>query len=104
MIGKGQNYMSLVCLSAKDNQKLSKLFSKGSKVFKFIGMNIKEKVRMKIRQISIDLSSNQHFQELAVYLFWFIQTKLIILKDLMPKSIIYKKAILITITLLWELL
>ena len=32
-------------------------------------MNIKEKVRMKIQQISIDISSNQHFQELTVYLF-----------------------------------
>ena len=40
-------YISVVTLSAKDNQKL------------FIGTNIKQKVRIKIRQMNIDIFSNQ---------------------------------------------
>ena len=42
-------YISVVTLSAKDNQKV------------FIGTNIKQKVRIKIRQMNIDIFSNQIF-------------------------------------------
>ena len=43
-------YVPVVTLSARDNQKLSKLFSKGSDLSKdpFTGMNIKQKVIVKI--------------------------------------------------------
>ena len=37
-----------------------------------IGMNIKQKVRTKIRQMSIDIFFNQALQELTDCLFWFV--------------------------------
>ena len=48
----------------------------------FIGMNIKQKVRIIIREISIDIFTNQTLQDLADYLLWFIQNMM-----KMPKSI-----------------
>ena len=47
----------VVALSAKDNQKLSKLFSKTFE--RSIGINMKQKVRIKIQKTSIDISFNQ---------------------------------------------
>ena len=46
-----------------------------------IGMNIKQKSEKKIQQMSIDIFLNQNFCELTDCLFWFIQTKMIVLKD-----------------------
>ena len=55
-------YISIVILSAKDNQKLSKRLSKGLKDL-CIGMNIKQKVRMKTSwQTSIDISPIKRFK------------------------------------------
>ena len=51
-------HVPVVTLSAKDNQKLSKLLSKGFDR-RFTGMNIKQKLRIKIQQMSIDISTNQ---------------------------------------------
>ena len=51
-------YVSLITLSAKDNWKLSKRLSKGLKD-QCIGMNIKQKLRIKIQHSSIDIFSNQ---------------------------------------------
>ena len=51
-------YVPVVTLSARDNQKLSKRLSKDLKD-QFIGMNIKQKVKIKIRQMNIDIFSNQ---------------------------------------------
>ena len=56
-----------------------------------IGMNIKQKVRLKIRQVSIDIFSNQSLLELLDCLFWFIWIKAMMLKDIVSKSIIYQK-------------
>ena len=51
-------YVPVVILSEKDNQKLSKLLGKDLKD-QFIGMNIKQKVRLKIQQMNIDIFWNQ---------------------------------------------
>ena len=52
-------YVPVVTVSAKDNQKLSKLFLAKDLKDQFIGMNIKQKMSIKIRQTSIDVLSNQ---------------------------------------------
>ena len=57
----------------------------------FIGMNIKQKVRINIRQMNIDIFSNQTLLE-------FIQIKISILKDLKLEDITYQKELLIIIT------
>ena len=65
-----------------------------------IGMNIKQKVRKKIRQMNIDMDTlsnidtflNQILLELIHYLFYFIQTKMAMLKALKLEDIIYQKA------------
>ena len=51
-------YVPVVTLSAKDNQKLSNLLAKDLRN-QFIGLNIKQKVRIKIRQMNIDIFLNQ---------------------------------------------
>ena len=51
-------YVSLITLSAKDNGKLSKRLSKELKD-QCIGMNIKQKLRIKIQHNSTDIFSNQ---------------------------------------------
>ena len=48
-------YVPVATLSTKDNQKLSKLLSKGLKD-QFIGMSVKQKVRIKIQQITTNIS------------------------------------------------
>ena len=57
----------------------------------FIGMNIKQKVRIKIQQMNLNIFSNQILLESIDYLFQFIQIKATMLKDLMRKNIIYQK-------------
>ena len=57
----------------------------------FIGMSIKQKVRINIRQMNIDIFSNQTLLE-------FIQIKISILKDLKLEDITYQKELLIIIT------
>ena len=64
----------------------------------FTGMDIKQKVRIKIRQMNIDIFSNQILLESIYYLFLFIQIKMSILKYLKLKDIIYHKELLIIIT------
>ena len=51
-------YIPIVTLLAEVNQKLSKFLPKYLKS-RCIGMNIKQKARIKIPQTSIDISSNQ---------------------------------------------
>ena len=58
-------YVPAVTLSARVNQKLSKLLSKG---FERSGMCIKQKVRIKIQQMNIDINSNQILLESIDYL------------------------------------
>ena len=51
-------YAPAVTLSTKDNQNLSNFLANNLKV-QCIGMNIKQKMMIKIRQTSIDIFSNQ---------------------------------------------
>ena len=58
----------------------------------FIGMNIKQKARIKTREMNIDIFSNQILLESIDCLFLFIQIMVPMLKDLMLENIIYQKA------------
>ena len=53
-------------------------------------MKIKQKVKRKIQQMSIDIFSNEFFLEIVDCLFQFIQMKMFILTDLKLKGIIYE--------------
>ena len=76
-------YIHVVTLSVKDNQKLSKLLSKGLEGSGYWN-EYKAKSRIKIQEMSTDILLNQTLSE-----FWFIQTKMVVLKDLIAKCIIY---------------
>ena len=68
---------AVICFSSnfiRKRQSLSNLFSK---------------VRIKVQQMNIDIFSNQILLELIDYLLSFIQIKMLMLKYLMLKSIIY---------------
>ena len=57
-LSKTQSYVSVITLSARDNQKLSELFSKGFE--KSVYWNeYKTKVKIKTRQMIIDIFLNQ---------------------------------------------
>ena len=47
-------YIPVVILSGKDNQKLLNLLAKDQK-YQFLGMNVKQKMRIKIEQTSTDV-------------------------------------------------
>ena len=51
--------MFLLSLYKTDNQKLSKFYSKDFK-HECIGINVKQKTSEKVRQINIDISTNQN--------------------------------------------
>ena len=53
-------YVPVVTLSARDNQKFLKRLSKGLKD-QFIGMDIKQKERIKIQQMNIDTFNRVKF-------------------------------------------
>ena len=57
----------------------------------FIRANTKQKLRIKIQQINVDIFSNQVLLKLIDYFFYFIQIKMTVLKDLELKDIIYQK-------------
>ena len=65
-----ENYQNLVVKDLKDQ---------------FIGMNIKQKMRIKMRQTNVDIFPNQILLELIDYLLQFIQINMAILKDLFTK-------------------
>ena len=56
-------------------------------------MNIKQKVKIKIQQMSKDILLNQTLLKLRDTLFGFIQIRVVMLKDLMVKSIYYQKTL-----------
>ena len=69
LLSKTQNYMPLYLLyQQKAIQNYQNFLAKELKD-QCIGMSMKQKVRIKIRQMSIDVLSNQ----ILVYLFWFVQ-------------------------------
>ena len=63
-----KSYVSIVTLLVRDNKNYQKILAKDLKD-QFIGMNIKQKVRIKIQQINIDILSNQMLLELIHCLF-----------------------------------
>ena len=75
-------------------QKLSKLLSKNFKRSIYWN-NIKQKVRIKMQQMNIDIFSNQTLLESIGYLFYFIQMKMTKLKDLKLEDIIYQKKLIL---------
>ena len=58
-------YVPVVTLSTRDNQNL---LAKDLK-YQFIEMNIKQKLRIKMRQMNLDFFSNQILLELKDFLF-----------------------------------
>ena len=68
---------SVLTLLARENQNLSKLLSKGFEN-QFIRMNIKQEVRVKVREMNKDIFSNQILLHLMDYLYQFIQIKIAI--------------------------
>ena len=58
-----------------------------------IGMNLKQKVGIKIQQTSIDIFSNQPLYELTNYLFLFIQTEIKMKKGVKPEGINSQKVL-----------
>ena len=57
----------------------------------FIIMNTNQRVRIKTQQMNINIFFNQILLELIYFLFWFIQIKIPVLKDLKLEDIIYQK-------------
>ena len=66
----------------------------------FIGINTKQNVREKRPEMNVNVFTNQIWRilESIDYLFWFIQIKVTMLKDLKHEDIIYQKELLIIIT------
>ena len=64
-------YVTVVTLSARDNQNYQNLLVKDLKD-QFIGMNIKQKVRIKLQKINTDIFSNQTLLEYIDCLIQFI--------------------------------
>ena len=60
-------YVPVVTLSARDNQNLSKILSKGFE--RSVYWNIKQQVAIKIQQTNLDFFLNQILMELIDYLF-----------------------------------
>ena len=58
------------------------------------GKNIKQKVRIKTKQASLDISMNQNLQKFTYCLFQIIQTKIIIQKGIKLQGNIYQKALI----------
>ena len=66
LLSKTQNYMSVVTLSARDNQKLSNFLSKGFERSVYWN-EYKTKVRIKIRPTNLDIFSNIFLLESTDY-------------------------------------
>ena len=84
-------YVSVVTLSARDNQKLSKLVSKGfGRLVYWIEYKTKCERYMtneKIQQINLDTFLSQIVLEPRDYLFYFMQIKAAMFQDLMLENI-----------------
>ena len=64
-----KSYVPVVTLSERDNQKNHQNFLANDLKDQFIGMNIKQTMRMKMRPMIIDIFSNQILFESICYLF-----------------------------------
>ena len=86
--------MSLLSLHQQKTIKTIKTFLAKDLKYQYIGMNIKQKMRTKIQQTIAEAFLNQTLWKLPDCLFLFIQTKIIVLNDLILKSIINEKGII----------
>ena len=86
-------YVPAVTLSARDNQNHQSFVVKDVK-YPCIGINIKQKGKIKMQEKGINICSNQPLQELTNCLFRFIQIKVVMLKDLKLEDITYQKVLL----------
>ena len=68
-LSKTQNYKFLLSLYQQNIIKNYQNFLVKGFKYKFIGMNIKQKVRIKIQQMNIDVFSNQTLLGLIDYLY-----------------------------------
>ena len=94
---KTQNYAFLLQLYQQETIKNYQNFFVKDLKDQFIGMNIKQKVIIKIQQTNLDFFLNQILLESIDYLFQFFQIKMLLLKYLKLKDIIYQKELLIII-------
>ena len=99
LLFKTQNYLFLSSLyQQKTITNYQNILANGLKD-QCIGMNTKQKVRIKIRQRSVDILSNQALWKLTDCLFWSIQIKMTMLKDsrrnYLPKGILKNYNIII---------
>ena len=97
LLSKIENNISLLQLYQQETIKSYENFLSNNLKDHFIGINIKQKVRTKKQQININIFSNQNLLEAIDYLFQFIRMKIMPLKDLKLKDIIYQKELLIII-------
>ena len=86
-------YIPVVTLSARDSHKLSNFLSKGFERLVFFH-ECKTNVKIKIRQMNIDIFSNQKLLELIDCLLYFIQKKRSIPKGSHFENTIYQKTFL----------
>ena len=94
---KTKNYTTLLWLYQQKASKNYQNFLAEDLKHEFIRINTKQKVRIKMQKMSIEFPI-QTLKELIDCLCWFIQTKMIVLKELIPKSIIYQKILSRTTT------
>ena len=78
-------YLPVLTLSVRDNQNF---FEKDLKD-QFIGMNIKQKVKIKLRETNLDIFTNQTLLETIDCLVYFFETKMLFLKGLKLNGIYY---------------
>ena len=89
-LSKTKNYTSLLSLYQQKTINNYENFLAKNLKDQWIGMYMEQKARIKIRQINTDTLLDQTLHELTVCLFWFIQIKIPILKDLKLEVIIYQ--------------
>ena len=85
-------YVPVVTLSARDNEKLSKLHSKGFECSVFWNGYKRESDNKHKTKKKKDFFSNQTLSsQKTIYLFWTIQMKILLLEDSKLKGITYQK-------------
>ena len=89
-LSKTKNYTSLLSLYQQKTIKNYENFLAKNLKDQWIRLYMEKKARIKIRQINTDTLLDQTLHELTVCLFWFIQIKIPILKDLKLEVIIYQ--------------
>ena len=89
-LSKTKNCTSLLSLCQQKTIKNYENFLAKNLKDQWIRMYMEQKARIKIRQINTDTLLDQTLHELTVCLFWFIQIKIPILKDLKLEVIIYQ--------------